>query len=246
MLSTPPVADRPVALRIGLIALATDHTSERDYARMIPPGQVGVYVNRIAYENPTNRENLLRMQPHLKEAAAMILPGERLDALVFSCTAASVEIGDELVHNALQAAKPDATTVTPISSAMAAFETLGIKRLGLLTPYTPEVTENMARYFAQQGLEIVHQSCFGLEDDRVMARVEPEAIVQAAVETDHSSVQGLFISCTGLRAAEVAQQIEERIGKPVVTSNQSTVWQSLRLAGYGEPVSGYGRLLMEH
>ena len=35
------------------------------------------------------------------------------------------------------------------------------------------------------------------------------------------------------------------IGKPVVTSNQSTIWASLRALGVTQPVKGFGRLL-EH
>ncbi|HEY5598653.1 MAG TPA: hypothetical protein VIK47_07610, partial [Kiloniellales bacterium] len=48
--------------------------------------------------------------------------------------------------------------------------------------------------------------------------------------------------CTALRAAEVAGEIERRIGKPVVTSNQAGVWLTLRRAGIERPIEGHGRL----
>ena len=59
--------DRPVPRRIGLVLLATDHTTERDFARICRPDEAGVYANRIAYENPTTPENLHRMQPRLPQ-----------------------------------------------------------------------------------------------------------------------------------------------------------------------------------
>ena len=66
--------ERPVRWRIGLVALATDHTVERDFARMAPGGEVAVYVNRIENTNPTTVENLRAMQPRLTDAARLIPP----------------------------------------------------------------------------------------------------------------------------------------------------------------------------
>ncbi|MEP0324600.1 MAG: ectoine utilization protein EutA, partial [Bauldia litoralis] len=55
--------------------------------------------------------------------------------------------------------------------------------------------------------------------------------------------EGLFISCTALRAAEVVATIEAACGVPVVTSNQASAWMCVRLAGIDRPIAGYGRLL---
>ena len=86
-------------------------------------------------------------------------------------------------------------------------------------------------------------SCFGLYDDQEMARVSRATIVAAACDTAAPDAEALFISCTALRAAEVAGEIERQIGKPVVTSNQAGIWLTLRRAGIERPVDGYGRLL---
>lgn len=56
-------------------------------------------------------------------------------------------------------------------------------------------------------------------------------------------VDALFVAGTGLRVSAVLGGLEAAIGKPVVTSNQALAWHSLRLAGYGRPVEGYGRLM---
>ena len=106
------LAPRPVARRAGLIALSTDHTCERDFARLCDPDEIGVYVSRVANENPTTPENLRLMQPRLSEAAALILPGEPLDALCYACTSASVAIGEEAVAAALRQAKPGVPVIT--------------------------------------------------------------------------------------------------------------------------------------
>ncbi|MGO8264542.1 ectoine utilization protein EutA, partial [Rhizobium ruizarguesonis] len=75
----PRLEDRPLEKRIGIIILATDHTTEVDFQRMVAGDRLGVYVSRIHYVNPVTQENLLRMQPSLTEGAALILPEEALD-----------------------------------------------------------------------------------------------------------------------------------------------------------------------
>lgn len=239
----PPLDERPVARRIGLLVLATDHTSERDFARMAPLGEVGLYSARVAYANPTTPANLRAMQPRLAEAATLILPDEPLDALCYCCTSASAVIGDEAVEAALAAAKPNTPIVTPPAAARVALTALGARRIALLTPYTRATTAPVAEYFAGHGFELAGVTCLGLDDDRLMARITPEAIVAAAVDATAGDADALFISCTALRAAEVAERIEAAIGRPVVTSNQASVWRCLRLAGIERPVAGYGRLL---
>lgn len=234
----PALDDRPVPRRVGLVVLATDHTTERDFARMLPRDEVQAYVARVAYANPTTPENLRLLQPRLAEAAALILPGEPLDALHFGCTSAVSALGDEAVEAALQAGKPGTPIVTPLSAARAAFAAQGVRRISLLTPYTAETTAPMVGYFARHGFEVRGAACLGLVDDRVMARVRPEAILAAAVEATVPEAEGLFISCTALRAAEVAQRIEDAINRPVVTSNQASAWRCLRLMGLMHPVAG--------
>lgn len=233
---------RPVDKRIGLIVLATDHTSERDFARACDPDEVGLYVTRIAFENPTTPDNLRRMQPRLTAAAALILPGEPLDALCYSCTAAAAVLGDDAVAAAIGEAKPGVPVVLPTLAARAAFRALEVGRVSVLTPYVEETGAAIAAYFRAHDVDVVSLACLGLADDREMARVSPAAIVELAVDAVTHDAEALFISCTALRAAGVAEEIERRIGKPVVTSNQASCWLALRAVGISRPMGGYGRL----
>ena len=82
--------ERPARWRIGLIALATDHTLERDLANICAGDDIGAYVTRVAFDNPMTRESLVAMGPRLTEAARLILPDEELDAVAYGCTSASV------------------------------------------------------------------------------------------------------------------------------------------------------------
>lgn len=240
---TPRLDDRPLAKRIGLIILATDHTTEVDFQRMVASERIGVYATRIPYVNPVTPENLRAMQPSLTSGAALILPDEPLDVVMYSCTSASVVIGDAEVKAAVKAAKPTAAVVTPTAAAVAGLKAFGAKRISVLTPYTLETSRPMADYFQALGFAIARFTCLGLTDDREMARISPAEIVAFAKEATAPDSEALFISCTAVRAAGVAAEIEAAIGKPVVTSNLATAWACLRLCGEEAKRPELGRLM---
>ncbi|MBB2971688.1 ectoine utilization protein EutA [Mesorhizobium sp. RMAD-H1] len=234
---------RPVEKRVGLIILATDHTTEPDFRRMVASDHIALYTARIAYANPTTPENLRRMQPELTKAARLILPDEELDAVCYSCTSASVVIGDPEIQTAIHAAKPGVPVVTPTLASVKALYAVGARRISVLTPYTIGTSAPMADYFTVGGFSIASFTCLGLEDDRQMARISPASLVAAAREATASDADALFISCTALRSAGVAAEIERIIGKPVVTSNLATSWATLRICGETTPQPELGRLM---
>ncbi|MFM0730447.1 ectoine utilization protein EutA [Paraburkholderia sediminicola] len=239
----PRLDDRALAKRIGLVILATDHTTEPDFARLVANERIGVYVNRVPYANPVTPENLLAMQPSLTAGAALILPDETLDVVMYSCTSASVVIGEAEIEQAIHAAKPEAQVVTPTAAAVTALKALGARRISVLTPYTVETSQPMAAYFTAQGFIIDRFTCLGLTDDREMARISYDDIVAFARDAMTEESDALFISCTAVRATAVITRIEAAIGKAVVSSNLATAWMCLRLCGDTTAKPAQGRLM---
>ena len=235
----PPSSDLP---RLGLIVLSTDLTIERNAARLIGWHEAVVHVSRIRFENPTTPDNLCAMGPDIAAAAKLLVPGVDLAAVAFACTAASVTLRNEIVTDAIAAVRPGVPAVTPSSAGLAALKALGAYRIALLTPYLPETTAPMIDYFEAGGLTVERCACFGLSDDRDMARIDHAQLIEAAVALDSPAVDALFLSCTALPALDVIDAIEARIGKPVVSSNQATFWALRGLAGLSAPAFGAGRL----
>ncbi|MBK4217151.1 ectoine utilization protein EutA [Paracoccus caeni] len=223
--------DRPLPHRVGLIALATDHTTEPDFHRILSPRGIGVYSTRIPFANPVTPATLAAMAGDITEAARLILPDEPLDAVVYSCTSASVVIGDEAVRAAILQGKPGTQAITPISAAFAGLRALGAEKITLLTPYTHETTAPMAACFEAGGFTLMGVTALGLTDDREMARITPESIVQASRTAMVRGSDAIFISCTALRAAGVIGQIEAATGIPAVSSNYATAWAVMRTCG---------------
>ncbi|XWN31132.1 MAG: ectoine utilization protein EutA [Devosia sp.] len=223
--------DRAVAKRVALVALSTDHTVERDFARYCDPAHIGVYVNRITFQNPTTRESLLATGPRITAAAAAILPEDPVDVAVYACTAASAVLGHDTVAHHLTKAKPGAVCVTPGAAAAQGFQALGVRRISILSPYTDDVAQEMGQYFRSLGTEVASIAHLGLADDRDMARISEHTIMEAGLAACNPSADALFISCTALRAVPCVEALETALNRPVVTSNQALAWEVLRHVG---------------
>ena len=77
-----------------------------------------------------------------------------------------------------------------------------------------------------------------------VARISQDS-VRAAVKdlANGQAIDGVFVSCGSLRIVDIVESLEADIGKPVFSSNTALAWHALRLGGYKEPISGFGRLL---
>lgn len=242
----PALDDEPgAAVRIGLVVIATDHTSERDFRRILP-STVDVLVSRVPCRTVTTVESLGEMATDLTQAADLLLPGSQLHAIAFACTTGAIVIGAAKVAQRIQLVRPGVPVTTPIEAAIDAFEAFGVRRISVVLPYLETVNERVVACLEAADLEVVSVVSFEQESDRDMARVRPDAIVAAGVAADRPEAEGVFVSCTALRSAEAAESLERRLGKPVVTSNQALCWRLMRLTGVHAKIAGYGALLMKH
>ena len=227
--------------RIGLVALATDLNSEADLRRMAPDG-VEIFTNRVYNRNPTTVDNLQAMAPDITRAAAGILPGVSIDLLIYACTSGTAVIGESEVMRLLRAGRGDLPCTTPVTATMAALASLEARRISILTPYIESVNRELVEFFHRRNIEVLNIYGFGIENDTDMTGVTHASLYEAALETCDPDADLLFISCTALRSAQVAQKIESQIRKPVVTSNQAMMWHALKLLKRPFQVPGFGRL----
>jgi len=216
---------------VGLIVLNTDFTFERDFVRMYSEQKPNYdfYFNRIHFANPMTPESLAAIGDDLTEASAGILPGYNLDLVVFNCTSSSSIVGDDAIERAIQESKPTATVLSTSKAVVANFKGRSFKKVSVLTPYSEEVSSLFRDYLQKNGVEIVSSMYMDMNDDREVAMLPPDEIIKAAKAAIHDDADAIFISCTAMRSAEIIPQIEEAIGKPVLTSNQATFDQISRM-----------------
>lgn len=228
---------------IGVVVLATDQTVEHEFRQIIRQPGVAFYEARILNDNAITPATLKAMQARLAPTADMILPGVPLDVVAFGCTSASMEIGEDTVFAELRKVRPEAKFTNPVTAAFAAFKALGMKRIALLTPYSPEINANLRRYFEGRGVAVTAMGTFMRTDDREAARISTESIRDAAIQAaSRPDVDGVFVSCTSLLVASVAREVEAATGKPLLSSNLVMAWHCLRLAGIDDRQPEFGML----
>ena len=230
--------------RIGLIVLATDFTIEHEYRALLAclPG-VALYQSRIMNSAQITPETLRAMEAGIADAAAVILPGNRLDVIGYGCTSASMVLGEQTVFDRIHSARPEVAATTPITAAFAAFEAFGAKRIGVLTPYRADVNAIVRGYIEKKGYEVPVFGSFNEPDDGIVAAMDSASIENGidAIMRRHK-VDMVFVSCTSVRLMQSAARIERRLGVPVTSSNHAMAWHCLRLAGINDNLPEFGRL----
>lgn len=240
---TPQFDQGPGKFRIGLVTLSNDYVTERDFINMRPNDDVSIYVSRLLNTPQCTVDTLQKMASKITQATSLLVPEGRLDVVAYSCTSGTAVLGFERIQALIQAARPDIAVVTPLTSSLEAMKLFGVKRIAVLTPYIDEVNTSIAEYLAARDKSISAFTSFKLAENEDMARLTAESIYQGALEADRDDAEALFISCTAIRAVDVVEKIEQKLGKPVITAVQAMFWQSLRLTGFTESVPGYGQLL---
>ena len=125
----------------------------------------------------------------------------------------------------------------------AALQHLGVKRLALGTPYPASVSAQGKTYWQAAGFEIV--GYHRLEGVTSIYAESEERASELARKADAPAAEAVLLGGTGLPTVGVLQTLEQDLGKPVVSSTQAMLWQTLHVAGVRQAVLGFGRLLAE-
>ena len=228
--------------KIGLITLSTDLTMESDFYSISRDLPIDVFVNRIKNYNPLTKENLLKMYDQLESVTKDILPNEKINTIAYGCTSGTIAIGKEKIKEKIQIAKPGCYVTTPITSAIKAFNKMKIKKIAVFTPYPDSVNKTVFEYFSKEKIEVLSFSSFNLDSDVEIGKVDPNYLLEVLTKMETDNAEGLFVSCTALPILKILDQVENKIKKIVLSSNQTLIWDSIRSVGYNSPVSGYGKL----
>ena len=236
---------RHARAKIGFVLLATEQTIEDDMFQLRPEG-VGMHFARAAIPDSITVESLTRHAGDLARAAETILPDGSLDVICYACKSGSLVIGEENVFAELRKGAPKAEPTSIITAVLNALRTLGATRVAVATPYLDEINQQEADYMAAAGFEITNIQGLNLEKDSDMIRVRPEFLAEFAASVDTPDADALFISCGALRSLDIIEALEQKVGKPIICSNQAMMWDVLRRAGINDRIEGYGSLLRNH
>lgn len=227
--------------RLGFILMSTDLAAEADFTDMAPAG-VGVHITRLKTDDHTTNETLSRHIEHMAEAASRIQPSTKPDIISYSCTSGSIVIGEERVFDEIRKGAPWAKPMCLVTGVIDALHELGVKKLVVGTPYLDEINNAEAEFLLAKGFDVLDIQGLNLKTGTQMGQVTPDYWKQFALEIDQLEADAVFLSCGGIRSLEVAEDIEQIIKKPVITSNQAQFWSCLRRAGITDELKGFGQI----
>jgi len=226
--------------RVGLLLPSSNTTMEPDFYRMAPEG-VTIHFARMMLRSVTV-EGLEEMSWEATKAAGLLATAG-VGVIVYGCTSGSLLKGIEW-ERSLVSRIMDETGILTVSTAGAVVEglrSLGIRRVSVVTPYTEDINLLERRFLETHGFVVEDIQGLGLADNLEIAAVGPERVMELVEEVVGDS-DGVFISCTNLPVVPLIGELESRLSRPVVTSNQASIWAALRVLRH-RGVDGYGKLL---
>lgn len=234
-------AGRHHRARLGFILMSTDLACEADCMDMAPDG-VAVHFTRLKTDDHTTNETLARHIDDMADAASRLQPDMRPEVISYCCTSGSIICGEESVFREIRKGAPWAEPMCIVTGVMDALREVGAQKIVVGTPYLDEINTAEAAYLGQAGFEVLDIQGLQLATGIEFGRVTPAYWKQFALDLDQPDADAIFLSCSGIRALEVVDEIEQITGKPVITSNQAQFWSCLRRAGIMDELQGFGQI----
>jgi len=165
-------------------------------------------------------------------------------AAIWACTSGSFIYGWEGAQR--QVAEVEEFLGAPVSSTSLAFvraiRALGAERVAVAATYPEDVSRRFEEFLTDAGLHPVSLASGGIVTAAEVGRLSPDAAFALAAAGDHLDAEVLLVPDTAMHTIAVLPELERAAGKPVLTANQVTAWDGLRLAGRRDVVTGLGAL----
>lgn len=230
-------------VKIGIIVVSVNTILEPELSRAVPEGvELHFTRARLRSEDPAELKRMEDEGP----AAAELLADAGMDVIVFACTAASLYRGpgqDREIVDRIEA-RTGIRAVATSGAVLRAFEALGMRKIGLGSPYSDRMNSMEETFFRGSGVDVLRMKGLGCKGGE-MALVPTDEVRRTAQAVNSPDADGIFLSCTNWRTLGILESLERDLGKPVTSSNQASLWAALRMAGVKDSVPGFGRLLRQ-
>jgi maleate cis-trans isomerase len=167
-----------------------------------------------------------------------------VDAVVWACTSGSFVFGWDGAR--AQADALGRALGVPASSTSFGFvhgaHALGLTKVAVAATYPGDVASHFVDFLRDGGVTVLRLSSKGIVTAAEVGRLGQRDVLDLAAANDHPDAEAILLPDTALHTAAWLDELEGRLGKPVLTANQVSVWEGLRLAGRSAPHAALGTL----
>ena len=145
----------------------------------------------------------------------------------------NVKVGDKVNQGDLILTLKSSEKVEQVKDPVAKIpeKKLDVKKIAIFTPYSKKLNDEVVSYFSSEGFEITSNSYLDIKADYDIGKVDQNFLFKTLSQIEIKSADALFISCTALPVLNIIERLEKKLGKPVITSNQSLIWDTLESIG---------------
>jgi len=244
------------ALRVGLIVPSSNTTMETEIPAMlhlretIRPERFTFHSSRMRMKHVTPEE--LRAMDCDSERCAVELADADVDVLAYACLIAIMAQGqgyhrrseEKLYAAAKASANLDAPVISSAGALVEALHHLGAKKVSIITPYVPALTEVVCDYIHTEGIEVHDTISLGVADNLAVGRLDPAHLTELAHKIDTKGVDALVLSaCVQMPSLPAVQTVQDQFDIPVLSASVATVWKMLKVLGLETVVPRAGALL---
>ncbi|MCH6468426.1 maleate cis-trans isomerase family protein [Sinomonas terrae] len=227
------------------------HSAEDEFAELegIVPGARFPVIHTWEGSTDHDVDALLKLgsrdllEPPSKEAGQA-----GADAVMWACTSGSFVYGWD--GCAEQAGWVEAASGAPSSSTSLAFAAalrhLGLSRVSVAATYPDDVASHFVEFLGKGGITVTALSTYDVPSGEDAGLLGADWVLDVAKAADISGAEALLIPDTALHTLAIIGELEATLGIPVLTANQVTAWQGLKLAGHPATAEGLGRLFEAH
>lgn len=211
------------------------HSAEDDYPRIeqLLGSDIRVDLVHTDIGEDAHRVDALREMgaPGRLAAGVEELRLAGVEAIVWACTSGSFVHGwegaQEQVRGLARAAGMPASSTS--FGFVHAVRELGVRRVAVGATYPDDVAELFADFLRAAGVEVAGVRGAGIVTAAEVGAWGEEELFALARAADEASAEALLLPDTALHTAAHLPALEKELGKPVLTANQVTVWEALRL-----------------
>jgi len=142
----------------------------------------------------------------------------------------------------LNRALPDTPVVTAGDACVAALQTVGAKRLGLISPMSQEYSESARDFYRAHGFEVPQTAWLSVKTSAKIIDVPVDAIHSAFDKVNTDDIDTILHVGGALGIADMVDDLEARLGKSVISSTSTGYWYALRMMGVDDPLNCGGQI----